>query len=163
MGMHMQNKIDQSDQNKTVMEEEFKHKKVKLESFPPMLAIYTTDTCNLRCIGCHFGMKTASKLSITAEGYKRMFDIFPYIKEIGIAGAEMFFDAGNPSGYMQQVFNEASKYPGLRFVGFTNGTLLTPERIQLIVQRFNWIDLAVAASEAGAPARRGLGANLNTI
>ena len=159
----MQNIIDQSDQNKAVMEEEFKHKKVKLESFPKMLAIYTTDTCNLRCIGCHFGMKTASKLSITAEGYKRMFDLFPYIKEIGIAGAEMFFDAGNPSGYMQQVFNEASKYPGLRFVGFTNGTLLTPERIQLIVEKFNWIGISIDSPDPSIYKTIRVGANLNTI
>jgi MoaA/NifB/PqqE/SkfB family radical SAM enzyme len=152
-----------SDQNKRVSKEEFENKKIKLECFPRMLALYTTDTCNLRCIGCQFGKKTASNLSISEEGYQRAFDVFPYVKEIGIAGAEMFFDAGNPKGYVQKIFDEARKYPDLKFIGFTNGTLLTSERIRLIVEKFNWVGISIDSPFPDVYKTIRVGANLNKV
>ena len=127
---------------------EFSRRKVMLESYPHMLAIYTTDACNLRCIGCDYGKRIASGITITAQGYQRLFDVFPFIRTIGIAGAEMFYDAGNPKDYMNKVFDEGNKHPALRYVGFTNATLLTPEKISLIVDRFSWIGISIDSPEA---------------
>jgi MoaA/NifB/PqqE/SkfB family radical SAM enzyme len=154
---------DRSNQNKTLAEEEFEQRKVELRSFPQMLAVYTTDACNLRCIGCHFGKRIAPPLSISPEGYQRALDVFPYVKEIGIAGGEMFFDSGNPKGYVQKFFSEAGKYPDLRFIGFTNGTLLTPERIRLIVDRFNWIGISIDSPYPDVYKTIRVGAELNHV
>ena len=134
---------DGSVQRKGLWEEELRARKLTLESYPQMLAFYTTDTCNLQCIGCHIGRRIAPEISISDEGYQRVFDAFPHVKVIGIAGAEMFFDAGNPRGYVQKMFHEAAKYPDLRFIGFSNGTLLTEERIRMIVEKFDWIGISI--------------------
>jgi MoaA/NifB/PqqE/SkfB family radical SAM enzyme len=156
-------KGDPSDRNKRISREEFEEKKIELECFPQMLALYTTDACNLRCIGCQFGKRTASKLSINEEGYRRAFEVFPFVKEIGIAGAEMFFDAGNPKGYVQKIFDEARKYPDLKFLGFTNGTLLTSERIELIVDKFNWVGISIDSPYPDVYKTIRVGGNLNKV
>lgn len=129
--------------DKRLAELEFSKRKVRLDSYPRMLAVYTTDACNLRCIGCDYGKRVASGITISEEGYQRIIDVFPSVNNIGIAGAEMFYDAGNPKGYMKRVFDEGKKYPHLRYVGFTNATLLNTERIALIVDRFNWVGISI--------------------
>ncbi|MCC7202155.1 MAG: radical SAM protein [Nitrospirae bacterium] len=130
------------DNNRTA-EDDFNNRRVRLDCFPSMLAVYTTDACNLRCVGCHFGKRVASRISISEQGYQRIIDAFPFVKTIGIAGAEMFYDAGNPEGHMKRIFKESDNCPHVRFVGFTNATLLTPERIALIVDKFDWIGISI--------------------
>lgn len=131
-----------TEKNRTA-ERDFSHRRVKLDCFPYMLAVYTTDACNLRCVGCHFGKRVAPKISISKQGYQRIIDVFPFVKTIGIAGAEMFYDAGNPEGHMNRIFKEGEKYSHIRFVGFTNATLLTSERIALIIEKFDWIGISI--------------------
>lgn len=129
--------------NQQSARDEFDQRQVRLGGYPSMLAVYTTDACNLACIGCDIGKKVASRLSISDKGYQHVIDAFPFVSTIGIAGAEMFFDAGNPKGYMRTLFAAAEKHPHLRFIGFTNATLLTPERIALIVEKFNWVGISI--------------------
>jgi MoaA/NifB/PqqE/SkfB family radical SAM enzyme len=152
-----------ADQNSELSEKEFECRNVQLESFPQMVSVYTTDTCNLRCIGCHYGKRTASNLSICDKGYQRAFDVFPFAKVIGIAGAEMFFDAGNPGGYVRKLFHEAQKYPALRFVGFSNGTLITPERVKFIVEKFDWIGISIDSPYADVYRTIRVGASLDHV
>jgi MoaA/NifB/PqqE/SkfB family radical SAM enzyme len=75
----------------------------------------------------------------------------------------MFFDAGNPRGYVQKMFHEATKYPSLRFIGFTNGTLLTDERIRLIVEKFDWIGISIDSPYPEVYKTIRVGAKLNHV
>jgi len=129
--------------NEQLAEREFAKQRIKLECFPQILIIMATDACNLRCVGCHFGQRTAPKLAIREDGYQRLFDAFTYLKNVMVTGAEMFYDAGNPKGYVQKIFNEALKHPNLRFVGNTNGTLISPKRAEMIVDKFEKIGVSI--------------------
>lgn len=149
--------------NKRLSESEFNEQRVKLECLPHNIAIYTTDKCNLRCINCHYGIKEADEISITEEGYRNIFNAFPYLEGVGIAGAEMFFDAGNPKGYMKRVFGEGEKSGGLKYYGFTNGTLLTPERIKLIVEKFKWIGISIDSTDPEIYKTIRVGSNLDLV
>ncbi|MFX0196386.1 MAG: radical SAM protein [Candidatus Hodarchaeota archaeon] len=149
--------------NKRLSEKEFLERRVKLECFPQQMAIYATDTCNIRCVECDYGQKVAPRLSINEEGYQRVLDVFPFAERVGIAGAEMFYDEGNPGGYAQKIFDEGMKHPNLRFVGFTNGTLLTPERITLIVKKFKWIGVSIDSPDPNTYKTIRVGSNLHHI
>jgi MoaA/NifB/PqqE/SkfB family radical SAM enzyme len=131
------------ERNKRISESEFLEGKVKLQSFPRVVLVHTTDTCNLGCVGCHFGQKTAPKITITERGYQRLFNIFPYLELVAITGAETFYDAGNSKGYVQNMFDEGIRHPNLRFAAYTNGLLLTQERINMIINNFNIIGISI--------------------
>jgi MoaA/NifB/PqqE/SkfB family radical SAM enzyme len=150
-------------ENQQLAKKEFYERQTRLKCLPQMIAIYTTDACNLRCIACHFGQRTASEISISERGYQRVFDVFPLLDVVGIAGAEMFYTAGNPKGYMQKVFDEAAKHQQTRFVGFTNGTLLTPENVNLIVSKFKWIGISIDSPDPGDYKTIRVGSNLSHV
>jgi MoaA/NifB/PqqE/SkfB family radical SAM enzyme len=132
-----------SKENIKLSEKEFSGGRVRLKCFPQVLITFATDSCNLRCTGCDFGSRIGKKITISEKGYQRVFDIFRYLDYIMITGAEMFFDAGNPEHYVQKIFTKGLKYPHLRFVGVTNGTLITPERAKLIVDKFEKIGISI--------------------
>jgi MoaA/NifB/PqqE/SkfB family radical SAM enzyme len=156
----MQSKVVE---NQQLAKREFYERKIRLKCLPQMIAIYTTDACNLRCIACHFGQRTASEISISERGYQRVFDVFPLLEVVGIAGAEMFYAAGNPKGYMQKVFDEAAKHHQIRFVGFTNGTLLTPGYVRLIVEKFKWIGISIDSPNSEDYKAIRVGSNLSHV
>jgi MoaA/NifB/PqqE/SkfB family radical SAM enzyme len=131
------------EENKQLSEKEFSEGRVRLECFPQVLITFATDQCNLRCVGCDFGKRIGKQITISDQGYRRIFDVFPYLDYVMITGAEMFFDSGNPEHYVQKIFTEGFKYPHLRFVGVTNGLLISPERAVMIVDKFEKIGISI--------------------
>jgi MoaA/NifB/PqqE/SkfB family radical SAM enzyme len=149
--------------NRELADREFSERRSKLTSLPLMVAVYTTDRCNLRCMGCDFGRKTGSEISITEEGYQRVFDVFPFLDTVGIAGAEMFHNTGDAKGHMQRVCREGEKYPDLRFIGFSNGTLLSAEKIDFIVRKFKWFGVSIDSPIPSVYRTIRIGSNLNRV
>lgn len=141
--------------------EEFTAGRFQLESYPSELNIPATTQCNLRCIGCSIHT-TQTSIDITNEGFQRLFDAFPYATQVTIAGAEMFFDRDN-SGYVQKIFTEGQQYPHLKFSGLTNGTLITEERAEFIVEKFSALYISLDSIEPEIFAHIRKGANLHQV
>lgn len=139
----MKKQVQGAEENKALSEKEFSGGKTRLECLPQVLIIFATDSCNLRCAGCNFGTGTGRKITISHEGYQRVFDMFRYLDYVMITGAEMFFDAGNHEHYVERIFAEGLRHQHLRFVGVTNGTLITPERAHMIADKFEKIGISI--------------------
>lgn len=155
--------MDRAEQNRLLAEREYKEGKVHVESFPVQLSLYTTDTCNLKCIMCNIGQKVAPKITISEDGYRRVFDTFPYITTIALTGAELFYDKGNPSGYVRKIFDEGCKYPHLKFSGLSNGTLINEERARLVVDKFSWMNVSLDTTDPEEYARIRVGSKFNLV
>lgn len=152
-----------AEKNIILAAEEFKNQKTVLNSLPSFIAIYCTDTCNLKCLGCEIGNKAGTPISITEQGYQRILDIFPYTKSIFLTGAELFYDKGNTAGYVQKIFNEGKNYPHLKFIGVTNATLINDDKAELIVDKFERLTVSIDSPVNDKYAMMRGGANLDTV
>lgn len=150
-------------ENKELSQKEFDGGKVRLKCFPQVLITYATDNCNISCEGCDFGHKTGNKIIISEKGYKRVFDVFRYLDYVMITGAEMFFDAGNPEHYVHRIFTEGLKYPHLGFVGVTNGTLISQDRANMIVDKFKKIGISIDSPDPVIYKTIRIGSNLPLV
>lgn len=143
--------------------EEFKHQATVLNSLPSFVIIPCTDRCNLKCLGCGIGNDTGTTITITDQGFQRIFDIFPYITSVYLTGAEMFYDKGNPAGYVQKIFDEGEKYSHLKFVGITNATLINDDKAELIVNKFDRLTVSIDSPLNDKYAIMRGGANLDAV
>jgi MoaA/NifB/PqqE/SkfB family radical SAM enzyme len=159
----MKKPVHSSEENKALSEKEFSEGRAGLSCLPQVLITFATDSCNLRCAGCNFGTKTGKKITISREGYQRVFDMFRYLDYVMITGAEMFFDAGNPEHYVERIFTEGLRHAHLRFVGVTNGTLITPERAQMITDKFKKIGISVDSPDPDVYKTVRIGSNLPLV
>lgn len=151
------------EENKRLSEKEFSEGRPRLDCLPQVLITFATDNCNLRCVGCHYGKRVGKKIAISEQGYKRVFAAFPYLNNLMITGAEMFFDAGNPEHYVHKLFAEGLKYPHLRFIGVTNGSLISPERARMIADQFEKIGISIDSPDPEIYKTIRVGSNLPLV
>jgi len=159
----MKKTVHRAEDNKTLSEKEFSEGQARLACLPQVLITFATDSCNLRCAGCNFGTRNGKKITISREGYQRVFDMFQYLDYVMITGAEMFFDAGNPEHYVERIFTEGLRHAHLRFVGVTNGTLITSERAQMITDKFKKIGISVDSPAPDVYKTVRIGSNLPLV
>lgn len=152
-----------SEKNQLRAESGFNKAKVYLKSYPIQLSVYITDTCNLKCIMCNIGQKDSPSISIKPEGYQTIFDVFPYTKLVVLTGAELFYDKGNPLGYVQKIFDEGSIYPHLKFSGLSNGTLINENRARMVVDKFAWLNVSIDTPDPEEYARIRVGSKFSLV
>jgi MoaA/NifB/PqqE/SkfB family radical SAM enzyme len=106
--------------------EEFLEKKRILESMPRSMLISLTGKCNLRCIMCG---DPKIPWEVSEHTVNEIIDMMPYLRDIQWRGGEAFF-----CGNFKKLFESAARYPHLKQSINTNGTLLTKEWIERIVE-----------------------------
>lgn len=136
-----------------------KRRKAELagEHVPTFLICSITEKCNLHCEGCyawaneHCGTEE-TKNPLSAEQWA---DIFAQARELGVG---FILLAGGEPLMRMDVIREAARVPEILFPVFTNGVLLSGDRLDLFDKHRNL--LPVFSIEGGAEAtdrRRGAG------
>jgi len=149
--------------NKEIAHREFIEGQTFLKSLPSKLIIHSTDRCNLRCVMCGVGAQKGPSLNISQQGLERVFEIFPVLDQVVFTGAEMFFNRGNPSGFVQRIIREGNNYPLLKFGGVTNGTLINNREAQLIVDKFKWLGISIDSPDPEKYSTIRIGSNFRLV
>lgn len=139
--------------NQCILAEDVRKKFAKKEGFTPpwFMAISPSMRCNLRCVGC-YAAKYSKKDDLPYKDYDRL---ITQAKEMGIyffviLGGEPFFHEDN-----YKIFK---KHKDCYFLVYTNGTLLTPERIKKIKDLGNIAPaISIEGFEKETTERRGKG------
>ncbi len=108
--------------NKVLNEIEITEKKIILESKVRAIVAMIINRCNLRCIICNI-WKSSWQASQKTMG--ELVRLFPYIEDMVWEGGEVLLMQG-----FEDILNEATRYPHLKQVIFTNGLLFTEKIIE---------------------------------
>jgi MoaA/NifB/PqqE/SkfB family radical SAM enzyme len=127
------------------------------QHIPPFLIASITTQCNLHCAGCYAmehqkqgGCGSAQTLS--AEQWDH---IFLEAENLGIS---FILIAGGEPLMRPDVLQRASKYSNILFPVFTNGTLMSEDRLTLFDRNRNLVPMLSIEGDAGqTDLRRGVG------
>ena len=112
---------------------------------------------------CDIGQKKSAPIDISPRGIQNILDVLPFVKQVDLSGAELFFDKGNPAGYVQRILDEGIKHPHLRFGGLTNGTLIDDERARLVVDKFSYLNVSIDTPDPEKYRSIRVGSNIDLI
>jgi MoaA/NifB/PqqE/SkfB family radical SAM enzyme len=123
---------------------------------PPFLIASIAARCNLRCAGCYAraggNLEAAPQEEMGAEDWRR---VFAEAAEIGVS---FILRAGGEPLLRRDILEEASRFEGMFFPVFTNGTMLDDDYLRLFDSRRNLIPvLSVEGDEVQTDNRRGEG------
>lgn len=132
---------------------------VRGEHIPPFLIASITTSCNLHCKGCYaranhncFDGTDPARRMLFAEEWGRIFD---EAQELGIA---FILLAGGEPMLRMDVLMEAGKHKKVLFPVFTNGTMFSKERMDLLSRYPNLLPVISVEGDVGTTdARRGEG------
>lgn len=120
---------------------------------PEVMVIDVTARCNLRCKGCWAGEYDKKAEDLPMELLEKAIDEARYkigLNHIAITGGEPLI--------RENIFDIFKKYSDCQFVLYTNGTLLTDEKIRRIAELGNvYTLLSIEGNEEFTDARRGAG------
>lgn len=120
---------------------------------PPVLIISVTNDCNLSCAGCY-----ACHQNRDGSAEMSMAEITRVVDEAAALGVCVVMIAGGEPFMKQGVLELPKSHPGLLFVMFTNGLLLTGETAAQAGRLKNLIPvLSLEGDQALTDARRGAG------
>ena len=112
---------------------------------------------------CNIGQKKSAPIAISPRGMQNILDVLPFIKQVDLSGAELFFDKGNPAGYVERILDEGIKHPHLRFGGLTNGTLINDERARLVVDKFSYLNVSIDTPDPEKYRSIRVGSNIDLV
>ncbi len=108
--------------NKVLNEVEITQKKLILESKVRAMVAMIINKCNLKCRICEIWKKPWQASPKTMD---EIVKLFPYIEDMVWEGGEVLLMKG-----FEEVLHEATRYPHLKQVIFTNGLLFTEKIIE---------------------------------
>ncbi|MFH1877634.1 MAG: radical SAM protein [Candidatus Omnitrophota bacterium] len=120
---------------------------------PDVMVIDVTSRCNLRCRGCWAGEYDKKAEDLDMKLIEKAIDEARYrigLNHIAITGGEPLI--------RENVFDIFEKYSDCQFILYTNGTLLTDEKVKKIAELGNvYTLLSIEGNEEFTDARRGKG------
>ena len=127
------------------------------EHIPPFLIASITSLCNLHCAGCYARsldtcVDGAPTEQMTGGDWLR---VFTEAREMGVG---FILLAGGEPMVRRDVLEAAAQVPEILFPIFTNGTMMTPEALDLLESKRNLVPvMSIEGGEAETDARRGRG------
>ncbi len=120
---------------------------------PDVLVLDVTARCNLRCKGCWAGEYDKKAEDLDMKLIEKALDEARYkigLNHIAVTGGEPLI--------RENLFDIFEKYSDCQFILYTNGTLLTDEKIKKIAELGNvYVLLSIEGNEEYTDARRGEG------
>jgi len=127
----------------------------KREGFPApeVMVLDVTARCNLRCKGCWAGQYEKKAEDLDMKLIEKAIDEARYkigLNHIAVTGGEPLI--------RNDVFDIFEKYSDCQFILYTNGTLLTDEKVKKLAELGNvYVLLSIEGNEEYTDARRGQG------
>lgn len=112
--------------NAFLSEKELADKKIILESKPRVITAVLTTKCNVKCLMCDLHKKKQYELPEKTKD--ELLKAIPYLERIVLLGGEIFLYS-----HFEEIIDVAMKYP-VNIDIITNGTLLTPNIVEKLVQ-----------------------------
>jgi MoaA/NifB/PqqE/SkfB family radical SAM enzyme/Tfp pilus assembly protein PilF len=119
--------------NKVLNEIEITQKKLILESKVRAILAMVINRCNVRCIMCNIWRSPWQAPQKTMD---EIVSLFPYIEDMVWEGGEVFLMKG-----FEDIIAEASRYPHLKQVIFTNGLLLNEKIVSKLMDIRGNVDI----------------------
>ncbi len=114
---------------------------------PRTMELHLSNACNHACVGCHSRRQHRSKQKFL--DFDRLKEIISEMAELGVEGVEIS-GGGEPLMYPQVIPAIAfMRSKGLKVGIFSNGTLLTKELSEFLVQNLLFLRIAFDASTPG--------------
>jgi molybdenum cofactor biosynthesis enzyme MoaA len=109
------------------------------DTYPLRLQLFPSSICNLECRMCQ--LDKGLKPQISENYFQNVYQLFPYLENIGIFGGEPF---ACPTTRKILFSGEIEKHPQLHFSTITNGVLLNEKvQDQLSQMRLGWFDFSL--------------------
>jgi len=112
--------------------------------FPGTVQIEPSSMCNLRCKSCSYSLETTNKFNLTAEQVEQLLKRLSFpIKSIILSGI------GEPliNPDLFAIIDQLAARK-IKCTIYTNGTLLTPQKADMILSRNNIISLAISCDSS---------------
>lgn len=135
--------------NKLLNQVEFLLQRKSVSSMPTRAYLELTNACNLKCPICGQSMFEGKRSFFSDTLLPRIAEVFPYLDELCLAG----FGETMVYPSLQKVIEMIPEYVPIRII--SNGLLLTPQRIEPILNRLNslWISFEAMDEEIYASIR----------
>ncbi|MFQ5647197.1 MAG: SPASM domain-containing protein [bacterium] len=150
------------EKNLYLLEETYKKRIPYLQSYPTMLTIPVSDTCNLKCFYCGPGVHPEKyTLKISQEAYERCQALFPYLEKIELEGTELF-NTGKET-IADWFCEQTLPYDQLKLYGATNGILIDDRRAEALVKKFGAISFTIDSCNPELYAKIKVGGELTVL
>ena len=126
---------------------------------PPFLIYSVTGRCNFDCTGCYANiLHRSERQELSSDRIHGLLD------EARVLGSSIMLLAGGEPFLRPDLLELTSRRPEILFLLFTNGSLLTDERIEALRRQRHVITvLSLEGNEAQTDARRGSGTYGNVL
>ncbi len=149
------------EKNKIRLQEEYKIRQVRLESLPTNLEILVSTQCNLNCFMCSFGVyKNKFVLNISQDIYNRLKVLYPYLENLKLNGAEIFYNEETNSNCVDNILSDSLNFKNMKLAGTTNGILIGKKRAEIIAEKFGRLELSIDSPHEEIYRSIRIGANL---
>lgn len=123
---------------------------------PAFVTISPTQRCNLKCLGCYAASSNTTQAALSYETVDKLVNEMHALgsRFIVLSGGEPFIWNDNGKGAIEL----AEAHPDMFFQAYTNGLLLTDEKIERLIKTANLTPaISVEGYEKHTDARRGKG------
>ncbi|MBI5418252.1 SPASM domain-containing protein [Candidatus Poribacteria bacterium] len=152
------------EKNKMQVEEEYKACKIQVDSLPTNLEILVSAECNLNCFMCSFGTyKKKFPINIPSDIYKRIEVLYPYLEILKLNGAEIFSAPEDENNLVDKILSDSLQFKNMKLAGITNGLLIGKQRAEIIVEKFDRLEMPIDSSKEDIYQSIRIGSNLENL